>query len=202
MFRLGIVAHLMAILFASHVLMAPANAAVVTYDIGTIIFGGGPPPFGPVGSGQLTGTFDFDESSQTITAASFTASGTTTSAPSGTPDGVYESIQSFFLGTLTMWRSSDGSMPAFAATLNLGSLLRPTLSDRLVIGTVSVGSCMAQFSFPCALMRSENTSSAGVAMQTTGITPVPLPAALPLLAGGLGLLGLLGWRAKRKAAGT
>lgn len=30
--------------------------------------------------------------------------------------------------------------------------------------------------------------------------PVPLPAALPLFAGGLGLLGFLGWRRKRMAA--
>jgi hypothetical protein len=28
----------------------------------------------------------------------------------------------------------------------------------------------------------------------------PLPAALPLFAGGLGAMGLLGWRRKRKAA--
>jgi hypothetical protein len=35
-------------------------------------------------------------------------------------------------------------------------------------------------------------------------TPVttPLPAALPLFAGGLGVLGLLGWRRKRKVAAT
>lgn len=32
------------------------------------------------------------------------------------------------------------------------------------------------------------------------VTAVPLPAALPLLAGGVGLLGLLGWRRKRAAA--
>jgi hypothetical protein len=32
--------------------------------------------------------------------------------------------------------------------------------------------------------------------------PVPLPATLPLFATGLGVLGLLGWRRKRKAAAT
>ena len=31
-------------------------------------------------------------------------------------------------------------------------------------------------------------------------SPVPLPAALPLFAIGLGLMGLLGWRRKRKGA--
>jgi hypothetical protein len=34
---------------------------------------------------------------------------------------------------------------------------------------------------------------------TTPVTSTPLPAALPLLATGLGGLGLLGWRRKRKA---
>ncbi len=34
----------------------------------------------------------------------------------------------------------------------------------------------------------------------TQISTVPLPAALPLFAGGLGLLGLLGWRRKRTVA--
>jgi len=32
------------------------------------------------------------------------------------------------------------------------------------------------------------------------LSPVPLPATLPLFASGLGALGLLGWRRKKKAA--
>jgi hypothetical protein len=50
-----------------------------------------------------------------------------------------------------------------------------------------------------------NTSFGCCSLQTVGnftVTPVatPLPAALPLFAGGLGALGVLGWRRKRKAA--
>jgi hypothetical protein len=39
-----------------------------------------------------------------------------------------------------------------------------------------------------------------VAAITTSTSETPLPAALPLFATGLGALGLLGWRRKRKAA--
>lgn len=35
---------------------------------------------------------------------------------------------------------------------------------------------------------------------SNNLAPVPLPAALPLFAGGLGLLGLMGWRRRRKSA--
>jgi len=45
---------------------------------------------------------------------------------------------------------------------------------------------------------------AGIAGETTDwtydISPVPLPATLPLFASALGLMGLLGWRRKRKNA--
>jgi len=36
-------------------------------------------------------------------------------------------------------------------------------------------------------------------IDTVSVSAVPIPAALPLFAGGLGLLGLLGWRRKRNA---
>jgi hypothetical protein len=47
-------------------------------------------------------------------------------------------------------------------------------------------------------------SSVGTAIWQNGsgtfTVATPLPAALPLLAGGIGLFGLLGWRRKRNAA--
>lgn len=40
----------------------------------------------------------------------------------------------------------------------------------------------------------------GYVIEYSDVAPIPIPAALPLFAGGLGLLGLLGWRRKRMAA--
>ena len=40
----------------------------------------------------------------------------------------------------------------------------------------------------------------GVSFTNIDPTPTPLPAALPLFAGGLSVIGLFGWRRKRKAA--
>jgi hypothetical protein len=40
----------------------------------------------------------------------------------------------------------------------------------------------------------------GVRIVVEGVTTTPLPAALPLFATGLGALGLLGWRSKRRTA--
>ncbi len=55
---------------------------------------------------------------------------------------------------------------------------------------------------------SPNSTNVGIddvvynAAGTPGPAPIPLPAALPLLGGGLSLLGLLGWRRKRTAAAS
>ncbi len=52
------------------------------------------------------------------------------------------------------------------------------------------------------LLETDNiTSPTGTRIQldNVSVTPVPLPAAFPLFAGGIGFLGLLGWRRKRMA---
>jgi len=44
--------------------------------------------------------------------------------------------------------------------------------------------------------------SGDMALTSSELSQTPLPAALPLFAGGLGALGLLGWRRKKKAAAS
>ena len=61
--------------------------------------------------------------------------------------------------------------------------------DWLRIGTDIVGGGSAAPTF-------------NAAFSLDGVSEVPLPAALPLFASGLGALGLLGWRRKRKAIAT
>jgi len=45
-----------------------------------------------------------------------------------------------------------------------------------------------------------STTDFDIGLDNVQVTETPLPATLPLFATGLGALGLLGWRRKRKAA--
>lgn len=47
-----------------------------------------------------------------------------------------------------------------------------------------------------------SVGSGDMALTGSELSQTPLPAALPLFAGGLGALGLLGWRKKKKAAAS
>jgi hypothetical protein len=71
-------------------------------------------------------------------------------------------------------------------------------SAALVCSTLQVGFCL---NYPTAnvLFYAAESSSAFI-LAAGGVPATPLPAALPLFAGGLGMMGLLGWRRKRKKA--
>jgi len=58
-----------------------------------------------------------------------------------------------------------------------------------------LGTDVVTYDFTLASGGASNIGTVDIAVTTT-----PLPAALPLFAGGLGALGLFGWRRKRKAA--
>jgi hypothetical protein len=122
---------------------------------------------------------------------------------SGERDAIYIGSNTgpgaFFLGYLTgtnnafSFTSFDVSSPAYAAMLaaglevwiaiNTGSQLDPTGTDGWLV----------------SLSKSVlTTDGASPGDPNPGTTPVP--AALPLFATGLGAMGLLGWRRKKKAA--
>ena len=55
------------------------------------------------------------------------------------------------------------------------------------------------FSIPNIFIADQNTNTSYVVADVVTASATPLPAALPLFATGLGALGLLGWRRKKKA---
>jgi len=70
-----------------------------------------------------------------------------------------------------------------------------------VLATSGSNALSLDFSATFVLTEAHETSPSGFPRAVFGldISPTPLPAALPLFAAGLGGLGLLGWRRKRKA---
>ena len=73
--------------------------------------------------------------------------------------------------------------------------------DQLLVQAVMNGTigCPDGYNPPCTSPPWQAIALDNLNVQTTAPNVVPLPAALPLFATGLGALGLLGWRRKKKA---
>jgi len=69
-----------------------------------------------------------------------------------------------------------------------------------ITDTVSADGSMVTLNWTGGLVSMGVTNTFAATFAGTSVPSVPLPAALPLFATGLGALGLLGWRRKRKAA--
>jgi hypothetical protein len=92
-----------------------------------------------------------------------------------------------FFGTMTVnSRSGDAAFVAAWALSAIGPI------DFITTG-IPGGGTLDQ------LVAGSHTATVGISAGEV-VSTVPLPAALPLFASGLGALGLLGWRRKRKAA--
>ncbi|MEL7529639.1 MAG: hypothetical protein AAFN16_28030 [Pseudomonadota bacterium] len=73
------------------------------------------------------------------------------------------------------------------------------LSEADNMGTSLIFRAMAGSPYTFSIQNGPDNNPSGAATYDIRLTAVPLPAALPLLAGGLGILGLAGWRRKRSA---
>ena len=184
MIKLRVIYGAVALLLAACAPIAAGNAATVTESFNFTASGFLPnPPGFPDWTGSFTITFD--------PTASGSQSGPLNAFSSNLP-AIYGAFSYGLTGPgylLAIFNDSTCSGGSFCA-INSGAdqavmLLIVAASGGLTFGGAEVGS---------------TTSPRDVFESFTGtVTPTPLPATLPLLITGLGGLGLLGWRRKRKA---
>lgn len=90
-------------------------------------------------------------------------------------------------GSFGFWDQIDFEWENVDLSGSGGAQLLFTLGALTTPGTYNVG--------PISI-----SQDAILTVSTTDVAETPLPGALPLFAGGLGVFGLVGWRRKRKAA--
>jgi len=103
-----------------------------------------------------------------------------------------------------MWTDSSGAISMWGVSAGIGDLSLPDPVTLLIStlsfpGTVIDGGLIRVCSgdcFPLATDRGNISYSPG--NWTASVTPVPLPAALPLLGAGLAGLGAIGWVRRRR----
>jgi len=107
-------------------------------------------------------------------------------------------FDAFFNGLGPVALTVFGSGNSVLGTLLIASGLNPItgLADKGYLGFTS-DSPIYGFQWDTTLGREFNTGFTNISV-VAAVNPVPLPAALPLFVTGLGALGLLGWRRKRK----
>lgn len=173
-------APLLACLIAAYqVAPTAATASPITYQlIGvTATFGSG--PVGPAGEDTITGSFTYDPTTTTLDTVNVTIAGPVGASTYTIPESAFvaagpptETDISFQNGTATYTAVLD-----FTGALGVGEY--PAISLLIVLPSPHFG-------------------EGQLSQSATGFAATPLPAALPLFGTGLGVIGLLGWRRKRK----
>jgi hypothetical protein len=184
---------------ASFVLAAPANA--VTFDFtfdNTFFIPSNGYNYGVAGSvtGKIIGLSSSGASSATeiditsVPSGSGLFTGTynlTGATNSFTVSGGNVLTIADFIGGVSLlgfnWNSTTGGFAYLQSALGCNAFSGPT---GCVVDTVTL----------------PGAGSLAFTLDTSGTSTTPLPAALPLFASGLGALGLLGWRRKRKASAS
>ncbi len=149
--------------------------------------------------GSLTGSFTIDWTTDTLLSAALnTSAGPNPSFPG----------QAFTV-PVVLEEIAAGS-PACQTNCDLGVRPNPPIGFDFLGLVFQVGSnfqltFLPSFSVPLASATSAEVNQSGLrlitaATITSDVSATPLPAALPLFASGIGGLGLLSWRKRRKAA--
>ena len=167
---------------------ASANT-VITYDIGTMT---ATYTAGLVDT--LTGTFTVDFTANMLTAFDITITGPVT--PGGTSPEVFSTTNS--LSSTLVSGQNPTSIPA-GMTLSLVFQNALGTVDLITGANFSAGA-VGFFLNSMSVTGTATPQGVSTDITTSSVVTTPLPAALPLFATGLGSLGLLGWRRKRKAA--
>jgi hypothetical protein len=153
----------------------PSNASTIDWTLTNVTFNDG---------GTASGTFESDSTTGFVTAFDIT-----TAAGSTLGGFVYDSA--------TVFDNVDISTQLYVLTDS--SYLRLAFMNPLTSAGVDLIDATGGISYECLACSPFRLVTGGEAL---GVNTTPLPAALPLFATGLGVLGWLGRRRKRKRAVT
>lgn len=191
---------------AALIFAVPAQATTLI-DFGVVGLGGMPSYSGS--NLESSTSFDFDDSLAVVSQVGAGDQSGLTTFPGGsfnfvtlTSPVTYGSGNSGSLSSplVETWTGAFGS---FTETLTSFSVTR-TGTNSITIDLSGMLAGPGGISESVAAILSANQSGGpgtaiGWALTNANVSPTPIPATLPLFATGLGGLGLLGWRRKRKA---
>jgi hypothetical protein len=182
--------------------VAPANAS--TYDVNFNFFAFDT-SFNPKGTVSVTGTIVTTCDACLIVGADVTSWSFSWSGPTSATTGTASGTAVGDNGTSPLSAGNGHILfsPISTATITFTDAVNGT--SQALFGPNLSGFCM---SFGCFKFQDSTGSGEAVGqflglpvtIATEEIPGAPLPGALPLFATGLGALGLLGWRKKKKAA--
>ena len=162
----------------------PANASTIDWTLSGVTFDDG---------GTATGTFSTDSTSGDVTAFDIvTTAGTTLGGATydSTASGIYSSDGVYSPNSFIVENFNTSTYVNFEF---VNSLTTPGTDDLIL----SVGTDYA--SYECNFCNPVRGIVSGDAVSGDNVGATPLPTTIPLFASGLGALGLLGWRRRRKA---
>jgi len=192
--------------FFAEVTTTPARAATLQFDL-TITYLTPPSPVLP--AGNLTGTPQFFSDNGVIDQL------LTIAMPQ--PPPILPLGQTYFVSFIPT--DPCFGQTSCAISFSFGGLAQGFPADAFLTGNVPSASPNPPPVLPIAALQPDEPCIPGDPCHASGpivafddpvvigswevsIHPTPLPAALPLFATGLGALGLLGWRRKRKQGAT